>query len=46
MEFVHYRGVSVPVLGFGTFRMKGREGTEAVRQAIEAGYRHLDTAEV
>jgi methylglyoxal/glyoxal reductase len=38
-------GVEIPYLGFGTLRSKDDEETvNAVRWAIEAGYRHIDTA--
>jgi len=38
-------GVEVPVLGLGTFRSeKGAETQKAVAWALEAGYRHIDTA--
>jgi diketogulonate reductase-like aldo/keto reductase len=36
--------VSMPLLGFGTWQITGREAYDAVRHALEAGYRHLDTA--
>ena len=37
-------GVSVPVLGFGTYPLRGDDGIRAMASAIEAGYRLLDTA--
>ena len=38
-------GAEIPYLGFGTLRSKDNEETvNAVRWAIEAGYRHIDTA--
>ena len=38
-------GVKIPMLGFGTLRSKDNEETvNAVRWAIEAGYRLIDTA--
>lgn len=46
MIFVTSHGVSVPALGFGTFRMKGDECARAVESAISVGFRHLDTAEI
>ena len=46
MEYIRLEGAAVPVLGFGTFRMKGDECAEAVERALKAGYRHLDTAEI
>ncbi|MFB9234010.1 aldo/keto reductase [Plantactinospora siamensis] len=36
--------VSMPLVGFGTWQLTGRSGYEAVRTALEAGYRLLDTA--
>ena len=36
--------VEMPLLGFGTWQMRGDAAYEAVRDALEAGYRHLDTA--
>ena len=37
-------GVSMPVIGFGTWQLRGRPGREAMRSALAAGYRHIDTA--
>ena len=37
-------GVQMPLLGFGTWQLRGRSAYEAVRDALEAGYRHIDTA--
>lgn len=38
-------GVEMPVLGLGVWRMApGRETEQAVEWALEAGYRHIDTA--
>jgi diketogulonate reductase-like aldo/keto reductase len=39
-------GVEMPVLGLGLWQVpEGRVTTDAVRWALEAGYRHLDTAQ-
>ena len=35
---------AMPLLGFGTWQLRGKAAYEAVREALEAGYRHLDTA--
>lgn len=37
-------GVQIPQLGFGTFRVTEADTQRVVEQALEAGYRHLDTA--
>lgn len=36
----------MPLLGLGTWQMRGRECRRAVRYALDAGYRHLDTATI
>lgn len=40
------QGISIPQLGFGTFRMPGGDCQPAVESALEVGYRHIDTAEM
>jgi 2,5-diketo-D-gluconate reductase A len=40
------RGGSMPLLGFGTWQIRGRSCQAAVRTALEVGYRHLDTATI
>src|SRR3954452_7546945 len=37
---------TIPQLGFGVFQIPPAETGEAVRQALEVGYRHIDTAEM
>ena len=37
-------GVAIPAVGLGTWPLKGEECEAAVREALAAGYRHLDTA--
>ena len=37
-------GQSVPVIGFGTYPLRGDDGVEVMVHALEAGYRLLDTA--
>ena len=43
-EAVEVQGTRVPVLGFGTWLIEGADATEAVRDALEIGYRQIDTA--
>jgi diketogulonate reductase-like aldo/keto reductase len=37
-------GVKMPALGFGVFQTPPDETRDAVRTALESGYRHIDTA--
>jgi 2,5-diketo-D-gluconate reductase A len=37
-------GVQLPPIGFGVFQSSPEETVDAVRTAIETGYRHIDTA--
>ena len=37
-------GVEMPMIGFGTWQLRGRAGRQAVLTALQAGYRHIDTA--
>lgn len=41
---VKANGAEIPVLGFGTYPLKGRPAGRAVSAALDAGYRHIDTA--
>ena len=44
MDTIITRGVDIPRLGFGTFRMPGGGCQPVVESALALGYRHLDTA--
>ena len=44
VPLVHANGAAIPALGFGTWPLSGNECVQAVRWALEAGYRHIDTA--
>jgi len=35
---------SIPLLGYGTWNLKGKNVSEAVSWAIQTGYRHIDCA--
>ena len=39
-------GRTIPQLGFGVFQIEPDQTAEAVRTALEIGYRHIDTAEM
>jgi 2,5-diketo-D-gluconate reductase A len=43
-SFTLNNGVEIPAVGFGVFQTPPDETTEAVTTALEAGYRHIDTA--
>lgn len=36
----------IPLIGLGTWRLNGQECEKVVQQALEIGYRHIDTADV
>ena len=37
-------GTTIPAIGFGTYPLRGEDGTAAMVSALEVGYRMLDTA--
>lgn len=39
-------GIHMPNIGFGTSLIEGEECVSNIRQALQAGYRHIDTASV
>ncbi|MCH6470763.1 aldo/keto reductase [Sinomonas terrae] len=39
-----HNGVAMPVVGFGVFQTPPEETATAVKTALEAGYRHIDSA--
>lgn len=45
MDVTTVRGVKVPTVGLGTWRLTGEQCRQSVRTALELGYRHLDTAQ-
>jgi diketogulonate reductase-like aldo/keto reductase len=44
MRSLEIQGTTVPKLVFGTWQITGPECEDAVRDALDIGYRHLDTA--
>jgi len=44
MQAVAANGAHIPLLGLGTWELRGRTCTRIVEQALRFGYRHLDTA--
>jgi 2,5-diketo-D-gluconate reductase B len=37
---------TIPQLGLGTFRLQGQQAVDSVRNGLELGYRHVDTAQI
>ncbi|MEA2976715.1 MAG: 2,5-diketo-D-gluconate reductase [Alphaproteobacteria bacterium] len=46
MQVIKANGAAIPVIGLGTWELRGRLGARVVEQALRLGYRHLDTAEM
>lgn len=46
MQTVQAGGAAIPALGFGVFRMSDAEVEAVVPAALEAGFRHFDTAQI
>jgi diketogulonate reductase-like aldo/keto reductase len=46
MQQLRFHGGSMPIVGFGTFPLKGAEAERCVSTALELGYRHIDTAQM
>ncbi|MCG6858190.1 MAG: aldo/keto reductase [Salaquimonas sp.] len=44
MHTLNANGANMPAIGLGTWTLKGHQCTELVTTAIDAGYRHIDTA--
>jgi len=44
-DYILANGVHIPCIGYGTWQMpNGKETTNIILEALEAGYRHIDTA--
>lgn len=39
-------GAVIPALGYGTWRLSAEDAYEGVREALDQGYRHIDTAQL
>jgi len=46
MHVVEANGARIPLIGLGTWELRGRSCARLVDQAIQLGYRHIDTAQV
>ena len=45
-RIVEAHGARIPVIGLGTWDLRGRSCARLVEQALRLGYRHVDTAEM
>jgi 2,5-diketo-D-gluconate reductase B len=46
MQVVEARGARIPLVGLGTWDLRGRTCARIVEEALRLGYRHIDTAEM
>ena len=46
MQVVEAKGFKIPIVGLGTWALRGRECARQVEEAIRVGYRHIDTAQM
>jgi diketogulonate reductase-like aldo/keto reductase len=45
-KYVEANGARIPLLGLGTWALRGKTCSTMVEQALKLGYRHIDTAEM
>ncbi len=46
MEYIDVRNHKIPALGYGTWQLQGKDCVASIRNALEIGYRHIDTAQI
>ncbi|HXW41254.1 MAG TPA: aldo/keto reductase [Xanthobacteraceae bacterium] len=46
MPTITANGAKIPLVGLGTWELRGRACARVVEQALRLGYRHIDTAEI
>ncbi len=46
MQTIEAHGARIPLLGLGTWELRGRQCARLVEQALRLGYRHIDTAQI
>ena len=39
-------GRNIPLIGYGTYQLKGEDCVNGVKAALKLGYRHIDTASI
>lgn len=45
-KFTLHNGITIPALGYGTFKTEENVTAKVVKEAIESGYRHIDAAAI
>ena len=43
-EFILENGISIPAVGYGSYLSTERDGKRVIKDALDAGYRYIDTA--
>src|SRR5437588_2164263 len=46
MQVIDVKGARIPLVGLGTWELRGRACSRVVEQALRLGYRHIDTAQM
>ncbi len=46
MQFKQAQGIEIPEIGLGTYKLYGRDCKKTVTEALNIGYRHIDTAQM
>jgi diketogulonate reductase-like aldo/keto reductase len=46
MQTINANGAAIPALGFGTFRLNEAQVLGILPRALQAGFRHIDTAQI
>ncbi|MEI7805183.1 MAG: aldo/keto reductase [Hyphomicrobiales bacterium] len=46
MQVIEANGAHIPIIGLGTWDLRGRDCARLTEQAIGIGYRHIDTAQM
>jgi 2,5-diketo-D-gluconate reductase B len=45
MQTVEAKGARIPIIGFGTWQLRGPDCVRLTQEALRLGCRHLDTAQ-
>jgi diketogulonate reductase-like aldo/keto reductase len=44
-NYILSNGIEIPKLGLGTWEISDKDVTQAIKEAVRIGYRHIDTAQ-